>query len=131
MPPLSLSDTNPFELVTTPSSGSVLRRTVGCAWNAAKCTGTTHPNTNKTDSEKTILRPFMTKVFDKLTKACVSFVIRRLGKGTSYCDAGRVCSKRSASAPSLDRGQGPGRDHGPRAGRGAAGLEGPVGRGAE
>ena len=33
MPPLSLSERNPFGLVTTPSSGSSLLRTAGYAWN--------------------------------------------------------------------------------------------------
>ena len=40
MPPLSLSERNPFGLVTTPSSGSALLRTAGCTWNGAKCTRT-------------------------------------------------------------------------------------------
>lgn len=47
----------------------------GCHWGSTPA---------KTDSEKTILRSFITKVIGKLTKVCVSFVIKILGKGSSY-----------------------------------------------
>ena len=40
MPPLFLSERNPFGLVEMPSSDSALLRTARLAWNGAKCTRT-------------------------------------------------------------------------------------------
>jgi hypothetical protein len=65
MPPPSLSDTNLFGLVTTPSTGSALgeRWAVPGTGQSARALHT--PKPAKTDSEKTILRSFITKIYNE------------------------------------------------------------------